>query len=95
MHDIAAHRDHVCHVFVQNMRSICADPEWTDKERAGTVLLVMSASLGAAVDAWKQANPHLAQTPTRAVVADMLALLMAVHDQPTERKLDVIDGGRT
>jgi hypothetical protein len=90
MSDLPEYRRVMQSIMVQNIIAMGQDKRWPESDRAGTVLMALTAAIGASSAIWQKANPHLSNAPIEAVVRDLLDLVADVLCQPKQPLLSIV-----
>jgi hypothetical protein len=69
------YRDQVTAIFNANVQAVLRDPEWTENEKAGTLILIATDAISVAAFHVGSVDPRLKNAPPEAQMADFLDLI--------------------
>jgi len=69
------YRDQVEAIFHANVKAVLRDSQWTDQEKAGTLVIIATAAISHAAFLTASVTPHLKNAPPEAQIADLIDLL--------------------
>lgn len=84
-------RDAVLAVSNRNCVEISVAAGFTDKENAGTLLLVAQGAIGVAAAAMAKTDPELAKLSPNGQILNVLELLTEIHQKPARPNLTVVE----
>ncbi len=87
------YRDLMMAIAHQNSESISKDPKWTDKQKAGTALLVAVHAASFAAELCAKTDPRMKNAPFEAKLDEMFDLLRATIIEKKKPDLTVVRGG--
>lgn len=73
--EIDKYRDDILGFTAHNLLTVTKNPSFTEKENAGTALLLAAQAIGVAAAAIAKTEPHLENAPFEAQVDDALGLI--------------------
>lgn len=84
------YRDAVSAIVHGNNHAVLTDPNWNDKQKAGTALLMAVASTAFAASLMAKTEPRLKNAPFEAQLDDMLDLVREVLVKKEKPNLQVV-----